>query len=194
MARLDRLGSAKELAQTGACIGRAFHHRLIAAVLGETARIAEALQRLEDSELVFREGTPPEAIYTFKHALIQNTAHDSLLKTRRQKIHAAVASKLEADFPQIVPPNPRPWPHHKRRGSRNGCPLLVESRPVALRRSANLEAIAHLRRALDSSRRCRIRRSGLGFKRLQSALGVAMMGAKGLERPKCLRPCRPRAY
>src|SRR5205814_8103619 len=112
-ARLDRLGSAKELAQTGACIGRVLHHRLIAGVAGANgARLAEALRRLEDSELVFREGMPPEATYTFKHALIQNTAYDSLLRKRRREIHATIAGKLESHFPEIVAREPETLAFH----------------------------------------------------------------------------------
>ena len=79
MARLDRLASVKEVAQIGACIGRVFHHRLLVAVTGyEEARLEDALRQLEKSELVFRHGVPPEATYTFKHALVQDTAYQSL--------------------------------------------------------------------------------------------------------------------
>ena len=82
MARLDRLSSVKEIAQIGACIGRVFQHRLLAAVTGITeAQLKGALQQLESSELVFRDGIPPDANYTFKHALVQDTAYQSLLKS-----------------------------------------------------------------------------------------------------------------
>ena len=100
MARLDRLGSVKEVAQIGACIGRVFHHRLLAAVTGpDDARLEGILQQLEKSELVFRRGLPPEATYTFKHALVRDTAYQSLLKSRRQQIHA----KIGADARDRVP-------------------------------------------------------------------------------------------
>ena len=194
MARLDRLGSAKELAQTGACIGRVFHHRLIAGVAGANgARLAEALRRLEESELVFREGMPPEATYTFKHALIQNTAYDSLLRTRRQEIHAKIAAKLESDFPEIAAAEPETLAyHHTVAGSaERAVPYWVKAGQAALKRSANPEAIAHLRAGIeliaslpDSEERLKLEIQ------LQSALGVAMMGQRGSGRQTCVRPCR----
>lgn len=190
MARLDRLGSAKELAQTGACIGRTFHHRLIAGLVGANGtRLAEALQRLEESELVFREGIPPEAIYTFKHALIQNTAYDSLLRTRRQKIHATIAAKLESDFPEVVAAEPETLAHHFTEAGSIDKALRywLRAGQVALRRSANQEAIAHLRKGIglitspsDSEERLKLEIQ------LQAALGVAMMGAKGFGAPDVL--------
>ncbi|MGH6873581.1 MAG: adenylate/guanylate cyclase domain-containing protein, partial [Aestuariivirgaceae bacterium] len=191
MARLDRLGSAKELAQTGACIGRAFHHRLIAGVAGANAtRLAESLQRLEDSELVFREGLPPEAIYTFKHALIQNTAYDSLLRKRRQEIHATIAAKLESDFTEIVAAEPETLAyHHMVAGSADkAIPYWLKAGQVALKRSANSEAIAHLRKGIelitslsDSEERLKLEIQ------LQAALGIAMMAAKGFGAPEVLQ-------
>ena len=113
MARLDRLAPVKEVAQIGACIGRVFHHRLLAAVTGyDDARLEGILQQLEKSELVFRRGVPPEATYTFKHALVQDTAYQSLLKSRRQQIHAIIASELEAQFREIAEAEPETLAHH----------------------------------------------------------------------------------
>jgi class 3 adenylate cyclase len=190
MARLDRLGSAKELAQTGACIGRAFHHRLIAGVIGANGtHLAEALQRLEDSEMVFREGIPPEATYRFKHALIQNTAYDSLLRTRRRKIHGTIALKLESDFPEIVTTEPETLAyHHTAAGSaEKAVPYWLIAGQMALRRSANLEAISHLRAGIRLITSLPDSEDRLSFEiRLQSALGVAMMGAKGFGAPEVL--------
>ncbi len=68
----------------------------------DEARVVEGLRRLEGSELVLREGTPPDATYTFKHALIQDTAYESLLRKRRQEFHARIARRLETGFPEIV--------------------------------------------------------------------------------------------
>ena len=88
MARLDRLSPIKETAQIGACIGRVFQHRLLAAVSGTNqTQLDDALNQLEQAELVFRSGAPPDATYTFKHALVRDTAYQSLLKSRRQQIH-----------------------------------------------------------------------------------------------------------
>ena len=113
MARLDKLGRAKEVAQAGACIGRLFHHRLLAALFDrDSAGLEQAMRQLESSGLVFRSGVPPEATYTFKHALVQDTAYQSLLKSRRQKLHAAIAAKLESGFPEIASAEPETLAHH----------------------------------------------------------------------------------
>ncbi len=109
-ARLDRLASAKPVAQVGAAIGREFSFKLLAAVagLGESA-LAEALEELVGSGLAFRRGSPPEASYTFKHALVQDAAYHSLLKARRQQLHARIAAAMETEFPGSLRPSPRCW-------------------------------------------------------------------------------------
>src|SRR4029453_12613635 len=107
MARLDRLAPVREVAPVGACLGRVFHYRLLAAVAGfEEPRLESILQQLEKSELVFRRGVPPEATYTFKHAMVQDTAYQSLLKSKRQQIHSRIASILETQFPDVVEAEP----------------------------------------------------------------------------------------
>ena len=101
MARLDRFMPVKEIAQIGAAIGREFSYELIAAVAPmPQAQLDDALARLSESGLAFRRGTPPDAIYTFKHALVQDAAYDSLLKSRRQELHAKIARVIEAALPQ----------------------------------------------------------------------------------------------
>ena len=100
MARLDRLASVRLVAQIGAAIGRKFSYALLRAV----SRLPEdelqaALARLVASELVFQRGTPPDAVYTFKHALVQDAAHGSLLRSTRQQLHAQIAEALEAHSP-----------------------------------------------------------------------------------------------
>src|SRR6202040_3476086 len=96
MARLDRLARVKELAQMAACIGREFSHELLRAVssLSDSA-LRDALAQLLDAELVFRRGAPSDARYSFKHALVQDAARESLLKSKRQHIHARIATVLE---------------------------------------------------------------------------------------------------
>ena len=104
MARLDRLAPVKEVAQIGAAIGREFSHELLAAVRRSSANAAgDALDQLVSSELVFRRGAPPEATYTFKHALVQDAAYGTLLKSRRQQLHARIAEVLEQQFPDDRP-------------------------------------------------------------------------------------------
>jgi predicted ATPase len=101
MARLDRLASVRQVAQTGAAIGREFSYTLLHTV----SRLPEdelqaALMRLVASELVFQRGTPPDAVYAFKHALVQDAAHGSLLRSARQQFHAQIAQALEAHSPR----------------------------------------------------------------------------------------------
>src|SRR5205807_9724376 len=92
MARLDRLAPVKEIGQIGAAIGREFSYSLVRALVGrdETA-LKNALAQLEQAELVFRRGEPPEAVYSFKHALVRDAAYESLLKSRRQRLHLRIA-------------------------------------------------------------------------------------------------------
>ena len=152
MARLDRLAPVKEVAQIGACIGRVFHHRLLAAVTGsDDARLEDVLQQLEKSELVFRRGVPPEATYTFKHALVQDTAYQSLLKSRRQQIHATIASTLEAQFPEIAEAEPETLAHHYTAAglAEQAVAYWLKAGQQALKRSANREAMAHLGKGLE---------------------------------------------
>src|SRR4030095_1548624 len=96
IARLDRLAPIREVAQIGACIGREFSYDLLAAVSPlKGAKLDEALQQLTTSGLVFRRGAPPNATYSFKHALVQDAAYDSLLKSRRAQVHALIAEVME---------------------------------------------------------------------------------------------------
>ena len=96
MARLDRLQPVKEVAQTAAVIGRSFDHPTIAALADlPEAELADAMRRLVEAELVFRRGTPPDATYLFKHALVRDAAYESLLKSRRITMHARLLDVLE---------------------------------------------------------------------------------------------------
>ena len=96
MARLDRLASARLVAQISAAIGRQFPYGLLRAISGlPEDELRAALARLVASELVFQRGMPPEAVYTFKHALVQDAAHGSLLRSSRQQLHAQIAEALE---------------------------------------------------------------------------------------------------
>ncbi len=98
LARLDRLGPAQEVAQIGAVIGREFSHELISKVAPTPQRpLDDALDQLVSAELVFRRGVPPDAEYTFKHALVQDAAYSTLIRGHRQQLHARIAEILEAD-------------------------------------------------------------------------------------------------
>ena len=113
MARLDRYSTVKEVAQTGAAIGRQFSYALVAAASPLPNREVErALDQLVESELIFRRGMPPEAMYTFKHALVQDAAYSTLLRSKRQQLHASIAAALEAHFPQLVESEPERAARH----------------------------------------------------------------------------------
>ena len=107
MARLDRLGAAKEVAQIGAAIGREFSHALLASVPHQQeAELGLALDRLVQSGLLLRQGVPPHSTYLFKHALVQDAAYGTLLRDRRRALHARIAETLESQFPDIAEPSP----------------------------------------------------------------------------------------
>jgi class 3 adenylate cyclase/predicted ATPase len=147
MARLDRLATVKEVAQIGACIGREFSGRLVslACDLDET-KLAEALATLVSSGLVFRRGADSEPTYLFKHALIQDAARDSLLKSRRAEIHARIALALERHFPEHKTVEPELFAQHYTEAGvyEQAIPLWNKAGELALARMGLREAIAHL--------------------------------------------------
>src|SRR6266700_3796805 len=101
MARLDRLVTAKGIAQIGAIIGRQFSYALLQTVSQlDESTLQRELGRLVEAELVYQRGLPPQATYIFKHALIQDAAYESLLKSTRQHYHQRIAEVLEAQFPE----------------------------------------------------------------------------------------------
>jgi hypothetical protein len=107
MARLDRLGSAKEVAQVGSAIGREFSHALLAAVARKPdVELQSALDRLIAAGLLFRHGMPPHATYLFKHALVQDAAYGTLLRERRRALHARIADTLESEFIDVAESQP----------------------------------------------------------------------------------------
>jgi hypothetical protein len=152
MARLDRFMPVKEIAQIGAAIGREFSHELVAAVAPlAPAQLDDSLARLTESGLAFRRGTPPDAVYTFKHALVQDAAYDSLLKSRRQELHVKIARVIEARFPNIKTTEPEVLAHHLTAAglTEAAIPLWQSAGELALRRMAPTEAISHLDRGLE---------------------------------------------
>ena len=113
MARLDRLGPAKEVAQIGAAIGREFSHALLAAVVGRSeAELQSALDRLISAGLLFRQGTPPHASYLFKHALVQDAAYGTMLREPRRALHARISDTLESQFTEIAENQPELLARH----------------------------------------------------------------------------------
>jgi class 3 adenylate cyclase/tetratricopeptide (TPR) repeat protein len=151
MARLDRLGPAKEVAQSGAVIGREFSHVLLAAVMQKPdAELASALDRLIQSGLLFRQGVPPHATYLFKHALVQDAAYGTLLRGRRQELHARVAGVLERNFPELVERQPELLAHHLSGAGaiERAIDEWLKAGQHAAARSAHVEAIGHFDRGL----------------------------------------------
>lgn len=191
MARLDRLAPVKEVAQTGACVGRAFQYRLLAAVTGyDAARLDDILRQLESSELVFRSGVPPEATYTFKHALVQDAAYQSLLKSRRQRIHARIASTLESQFPESVEAEPETLAHHYAAAGllQQAVASWLKAGQQALKRSAHPEAIGNLGKGLELVARLPDSEGRLRQEiELQTALGVTMIATRGFASPEVLQ-------
>ena len=155
MARLDRLYSVKEIAQIGAAIGREFSYSLIRAVVSrdETA-LKHALTELEQAELVYRHGEPPEAVYSFKHALVRDAAYESLLKRRRQQLHGQIARTLEERFADVAMNEPEILAYHFTEAGMVdlATSYWLKAGNRALSRSANAEAVKHLRRGIELTR------------------------------------------
>jgi predicted ATPase len=140
------------MAQIGAALGRSFSHELISAVAAVPQRQVDgALVQLVGAELVFQRGTPPNAEYTFKHALVQDAAYSTLLRGRRQQIHARIATTLESQFPEIVATQPQLMAHHCAEAGFNekAVSYLLKSGQQAVARSAMTEAVSQLQRGLE---------------------------------------------
>jgi class 3 adenylate cyclase/predicted ATPase len=188
LARLDRLGSVRTVAQTAAAIGREFPHKLLAAVAPLSKdELEEALAQLVKSELISRRGVPPEATYTFKHALVRDAAYESLLRSRRQELHARIAEILERQLPETVDLQPELLAHHYTEAglAEQAIHYWRRAGARAAERSANLEAVVHLRKGLELLGKLpegaeRARRE-LG---LQVALGGALISTKGYAAPE----------
>ena len=151
MARLDRLAPVREVAQMGAALGRQFSHELIGAVASmPQPHLDNSLAQLVSAELIYRRGNPPDAEYTFKHALVQDAAYSTLLRSRRQQLHAHIAAVLEARFPEIVSAQPALLAHHCTEASltEKAVEYWLAAGQQAWGRSATAEAVALLRRGL----------------------------------------------
>jgi class 3 adenylate cyclase/tetratricopeptide (TPR) repeat protein len=156
MARLDRLAPVREVAQIGAVAGREFHYELLNAVAGlPREKLEDALGQLVRSELIFRRGESPHAVYTFKHTLVRDAAYASLLKSRRLYLHAAIASALEQQFADIAQTQPETLAHHLTEAGliEKAIGYWLQAGKNAAQRSANLEAIAHLQRGIELTSR-----------------------------------------
>jgi tetratricopeptide (TPR) repeat protein len=191
MARLDRLATVKEVAQLGATLGRAFPYELLRAVspLDDSA-LQQALGRLVEAELLYQRGVPPQVTYLFKHALVQETAYQSLLKSTRQQYHQRIARVLVERFPDIAEIRPEFVAHHYTEAglSQQAVEYWQRAGQRAVQRSAHAEGIGHFGKALEV-----LAASPESLERdqqelaLQVALGYAFVPAKGWSVPEAER-------
>lgn len=152
MARLDRLAPVKEVAQLAAALGRTFTHQLLAAVSPlDDKELEDALTQLVQAELIYRRGLPPDVTYEFKHALVQDAAYQSLLKSNRQRYHQRIARVLEEQFAKSAETELEVLAHHYTEGglADQAIPLWHRAGQRAAERSADVEAIGHITRALN---------------------------------------------
>ena len=183
MARLDRLAAVKEVAQLAATLGRTFSHELLAAASPlEEKELEDALTRLVRAELIYRLGLPPAVAYEFKHALVQDAAYQSLLKSTRQQYHQRIARTLEEQFPATAEMQPEIVAHHYTEAhlAEPAIDYWHRAGQRAHERSANVEAIAHLTRGLGllESLPDTVERAEKDLA-LQIDLGLALQAAKG---------------
>lgn len=188
MARLDQLPAPKEVAQLGAVLGREFTYELIHGIAPQDeASLQASLEQLVAAELLYQRGRPPRARYVFKHALIQDAAYASLLKSTRQQLHQRTAHVLEAQFQEVVATQPELLAHHLTEGGHPARAVGYWQRAGerAVGRSANLEAISHLTTGLALLQTLpetaeRIQQELL----LETTLGPALMITKGFAAPE----------
>ena len=191
MARLDRLGTVKEVGQLAATLGREFSYELLRAVSPlDEERLQQSLVRLVDAELLYQRGVPPNVTYLFKHALLQDAAYQSLLKSTRRQYHQQIAAVLKERFGEIKETQPELLAHHYTEASliAQAIPYWQQAGQKAAQRSANVEAIAHLTKGLellktlpDTPDRAQQELP------LQLALGAPLMAIKGYADPEVER-------
>ncbi|HEX7198065.1 MAG TPA: AAA family ATPase, partial [Dongiaceae bacterium] len=188
LARLDRLAPTSGVAQIAAALGRQFSHGLISAVAAmPRQQLDDALAQLVNAELIFRRGTPPDAEYTFKHALVQEAAYGTLLRSRRQQIHARIATTLEDQFPDLVVAQPALLARHCAEAglAEKTVVYWLKAGQQSIASAATTEAAAQLRKGMDVLDGLP---DGPGRQQLeldlQFALGWALVSAKGHSAPE----------
>jgi class 3 adenylate cyclase/tetratricopeptide (TPR) repeat protein len=188
LARLDRLAPTREVAQIGAALGRSFSHELISAIAPmPQQQIDDALAQLVTAELIFRRGMPPDAEYSFKHALVQDAAYSTLLRSRRQQLHARIVTTLESRFPEIVAAEPTILAQHCTEAGldEKAVNYRLKAGQQAVGRSAMAEAVAQLEKGLGL-----LTTMPLGPERQQQqldlriALGPALIATRGYSSPE----------
>jgi predicted ATPase len=187
LARLDRLAPTREVAQIGAALGRSFSDELISAVATiPKQQLDDALAQLIDAELIFRRGTPPDAEYTFKHALVQEAAYSTLLRSRRQQLHDRIAATLETHFSEFIQTQPEVLARHCAEAGlvEKAVGYWLKAGQLSITRSAMTEAVAQLGKGLEflvSTHNGAVRQEH--ELTLQVALGSALAATKGYSAP-----------
>ncbi len=191
MARLDRLITAKGIAQQAAVIGRQFSYELLQAVSHlDEATLQLELERLVEAELVFQRGLSLQATYIFKHALVQDAAYQSLLRSTRQQYHQVIAQVLEERFAETVATQPELLAHHYTEAGQDEAAISYWQRAGqrAIERSANLEAVSHLMKGIALITQLEETPARLHQElELQTALGTALMATRGFAAPEVER-------
>jgi class 3 adenylate cyclase/predicted ATPase len=192
MARLDRLGAAREVAQIGSVIGRGFSYGLIRDVAGtEDAALQTALEKLAEADIVLVQGLPPESDYRFKHALIQDAAYENLLKSRRQVLHRRAAEVLRDRFADTASAEPEALAYHFTQAGMTDAAIewWGKAGDQALRRSAFQEAISHLGKAIEMADKSadttpQTTKPEVARAKLQTNFGIALLAARGDSAPE----------
>ncbi|HVN86514.1 MAG TPA: adenylate/guanylate cyclase domain-containing protein [Candidatus Binatia bacterium] len=188
MARLDRLATVKEVVQLGATLGREFTYEVLRAVSSlDDSTLQHELSRLVGAELLYQRGTPPDAAYTFKHALIRDAAYQSLLRSKRQQYHQQIAQTLAEKFPIVAETQPELLAYHYATAGLDQQAIIYwqVAGQRAFQRSANVEAIRYIRKGLEL-----LAALPAGPERaaqelmLQISLGLPLMATKGYAAPE----------
>ncbi|VAX03680.1 Proteins incorrectly called adenylate cyclase [hydrothermal vent metagenome] len=187
MSRLDGLGEDKELAQLSATLGREFGHDLLSALAGrDETSLRQGLAHLINADLFLQRGHPPNASYSFRHALLREAAYQSLLKRTRQHYHQRIANLLQERFPHVVEANPELLAHHCNEACIDdlAAEMWLKAGKLAVRRSANQEAAIHLQHGLVVLKRLPDSPERLARElEMQTTLGLALMMSRGYAAP-----------
>jgi class 3 adenylate cyclase/tetratricopeptide (TPR) repeat protein len=188
MARLDNLGVVRQVAQIGSAIGRSFSYKMVAALMkGTPALLNASLDRMLEAEVIYQQGAPPDAVYTFKHALVQDAAYGSLLRSRRKELHAQIVDTIETRFPELADSEPEVVAQHCESAEVSGkaATYWLRAGLMALAQSAMPEARVRMERGLamaaslpDGPERIRLELS------LELGLGKALIATTGYAAPE----------
>jgi predicted ATPase/class 3 adenylate cyclase len=188
MARLDRLSEVREVVQLGAVLGREFAYEVLRMLTtSDEATLQARLGQLVTAELLYQRGRPPRARYVFKHALIQDAAYTSMLKSTRQRAHQQIAQVFAQHFPEVVATQPEVVAHHYTEAglTTQAVPYWQRAGQRAVERSANVEAIAHFTKGLELLQTLPdIPERSQQDLDLQTTLGPALMATKGYASPE----------